>query len=89
MSLLTILEFPDPRLRKKAAPVESVDDALRNTLDDMVETMRMAPGVGLAAPQVDVSQRVIVVEFGDEYRAYQQQIPMLIPRVVAGSRPPE
>ena len=54
MTKLTILEFPDPRLRKKAVPVEVVDDALRAFIDDMFETMYDAPGIGLAATQVDM-----------------------------------
>ena len=52
MAKLKILEFPDPRLRKKAAPVEAVDDELRKLIDDMFETMYAAPGIGLAATQV-------------------------------------
>jgi peptide deformylase len=56
------LEFPDPRLRKKAAPVEVVDDALRAFIDDMFETMYAAPGIGLAATQVDFHKRVLVTD---------------------------
>jgi len=66
MALLTILEFPDKRLRKKAAPVEQVDDAIRALLDDMLETMYAAPGVGLAATQVNVQKRVIVIDVSEE-----------------------
>ena len=62
MAKLKILEFPDPRLRKKAAEVESVDDALRSLIDDMFETMYDAPGIGLAATQVDVHQRLLVTD---------------------------
>ena len=62
MAKLTILEFPDPRLRKKAAPVETVDDALRTLIDDMFETMYDAPGIGLAATQVDVHKRLLVTD---------------------------
>ena len=62
MAKLTILEFPDPRLRKKAAPVERVDDQLRALIDDMFETMYDAPGIGLAATQVDVHQRLLVAD---------------------------
>ena len=62
MAKLTILEFPDPRLRKKAAPVEQVDDALRALIDDMFETMYAAPGIGLAATQVDVHRRLLVAD---------------------------
>ena len=66
MSLLPILEFPDPRLRKKAEPVEHVDDALRKVLDDMVETMYHAEGIGLAATQVNVHQRMLVIDISEE-----------------------
>ncbi|MBT8100374.1 MAG: peptide deformylase [Gammaproteobacteria bacterium] len=62
MTKLTILEFPDPRLRKKAAPVEAVDDTLRALIDDMLETMYAAPGIGLAATQVDVHKRLLVTD---------------------------
>ena len=66
MTKLTILEFPDPRLRKKAAPVEVVDDALRTLIDDMFETMYDAPGIGLAATQVDVHKRLLVADVSAE-----------------------
>ena len=66
MSKLTILEFPDPRLRKKAAPVEVVDDALRAFIDDMFETMYAAPGIGLAATQVDFHERLLVMDISEE-----------------------
>jgi len=66
MAKLTILEFPDPRLRKKAAPVETVDDELRSLIDDMFETMYTAPGIGLAATQVDVHQRLLVSDISTD-----------------------
>lgn len=62
MAKLKILEFPDPRLRTKAAPVEAVDDELRKLIDDMFETMYAAPGIGLAATQVDVHRRLLVAD---------------------------
>jgi peptide deformylase len=62
MAKLRILEFPDPRLRTRAAPVEVVDDSLRQLADDMLETMYAAPGIGLAATQVDVHLRLLVVD---------------------------
>jgi peptide deformylase len=62
MSLLEIREYPDPILKQKAKPVEKVDDSIRQLLNDMTETMYAAPGVGLAAPQIGVSLRVIVVD---------------------------
>jgi len=66
MAKLTILEFPDPRLRKKAVPVEAVDDALRTLIDDMFETMYDAPGIGLAATQVDVHRRLLVADVSSD-----------------------
>jgi peptide deformylase len=63
MALLEIKTIPDQVLRRKAQPVEKIDDETRELIDNMVETMREAPGVGLAAPQVGISQRVIVVEY--------------------------
>jgi peptide deformylase len=62
MAKLKILEFPDPRLRTKATPVEVVDDALRAFIGDMFETMYEAPGIGLAATQVDVHKRLLVTD---------------------------
>ena len=66
MTKLRILEFPDPRLRKKAAPVAAVDDAVRTLIDDMFETMYEALGIGLAATQVDVHRRVLVADLSQE-----------------------
>jgi peptide deformylase len=66
MTKLVILEYPDPRLRKKAAMVPVVDDAVRQLADNMLETMYAAHGVGLAATQVDVHQRLIVLDVSEE-----------------------
>ena len=66
LSILTILEFPDERLRKKAAVVKTVDDKIKKLVDDMLETMYQSKGVGLAATQVDVHQRVIVIDVSEE-----------------------
>jgi peptide deformylase len=66
MALLQILYFPDPRLRARAKPVETVDDALRATLDDMFETMYAAPGIGLAATQVGIPRRFAVIDVSEE-----------------------
>jgi len=62
MAKLKILEFPDPRLRTKATPVEAVDDSLRVLIGDLFETMYDAPGIGLAATQVDVHKRLLVTD---------------------------
>ena len=73
MALLDILHFPDPRLRLKAKPVAAVTDAHRRLVEDMLETMYAAPGIGLAATQVGVTERVIVIDVSeerDEPRAY-------------------
>lgn len=66
MTVREIITLPEPVLRKKARKVSQFDKELDVLLDDMIETMRTAPGVGLAAPQVNVPLRVITVEFGDE-----------------------
>ena len=66
MAKLTILEFPDPRLRTRAAPVVAVDDSIRTLIDDMLETMYAAPGIGLAATQVNVHKRVLVADVSQE-----------------------
>ena len=66
MALRTILEFPDPRLRTRAQPVTRFDGELSELIRDMLETMYKAPGIGLAATQVDVHQRVIVIDISDE-----------------------
>jgi peptide deformylase len=69
LSILTILEFPDERLRKKAAVVDKVDNATRKLVDDMLETMYAAKGVGLAATQINVHQRIIVIDISEEKNA--------------------
>ena len=66
MSIREIITDPHPMLRRRAKKVTHFDDELHTLLDDMTDTMRNAPGVGLAAPQVNISKRVIAVEFGDE-----------------------
>jgi peptide deformylase len=69
LSILTILEFPDDRLRKKAAMVKTVDNSIKKLVDDMLETMYEAKGVGLAATQVNVHLRVIVIDVSEEKNA--------------------
>lgn len=66
MSILSILEFPDERLRKKAETVKQVDDKIKKLVDDMLETMYESHGVGLAATQVNVQQRVVVIDVSEE-----------------------
>ena len=65
MALLPILHYPDPRLHKVAAPVKVVDERIRRLVRDMAETMYAAPGIGLAATQVDVHERVLIVDISE------------------------
>ena len=66
MAILNILHYPDPRLRTVAQPVSRVDDTVRQLLDDMLETMYAAPGIGLAATQVNVDRRIVVIDISEE-----------------------
>lgn len=66
MAQLTILHYPDPRLRKLAQPVEAVDDYVRNLVNDMLETMYTAPGIGLAATQVNIQKRIVVMDVSED-----------------------
>jgi len=80
MALRTILEFPDPRLRKRAETVTRFDAALGTLIDDMLETMYAAPGIGLAATQVDVHQRVIVIDIS---REHNEPLVLVNPEILA------
>ena len=66
MSILSIITAPDPRLKLRAKPVKVVDNEIRRLMDDMLETMYLAPGIGLAAPQVGVLKRVLVLDVAKE-----------------------
>ncbi len=66
MALRPIVTMPDPVLKRKAKPITKFDKDLQTLIDDMIETMRDAPGVGLAAPQVDISEQLIVVEYSED-----------------------
>ena len=66
MAILNILEFPDPRLRTIAKPVAAVDTRIQQLVDDMFETMYDAPGIGLAATQVNVHERVVVIDISED-----------------------
>ncbi len=81
MALLPILRFPDPRLRKVAAPVTKVDDGIRRLAADMAETMYEAPGIGLAATQVDVHKQVIVIDVSE---GRDQLLVLINPELLAG-----
>ena len=80
MALLPILEFPDPRLRTRAQPVTQVDAALRALIDDMLATMYAAPGIGLAATQVNVHKRLLVLDVSD---ARNQPLALINPELIA------
>ena len=67
MSMLEILTFPDPRLRNRAEPVERVDAVVRRIVDDMFETMYAAPGIGLAATQVNIPRRIVVIDVSENH----------------------
>jgi peptide deformylase len=80
MTRLTILEYPDPRLRTIAQPVETVDDELRTLVDDMLETMYASKGIGLAATQVNVHRRLLVADVSEEQ---DQPLVFVNPEVVS------
>ena len=68
MALLPILHYPDPRLHKVASPVVAVDARIKKLVKDMAETMYAAPGIGLAATQVDVHERLLVIDISDDHK---------------------
>ena len=80
MALLNILRFPDPRLRNKATPIKEVTDKIRQLADDMLETMYEAPGVGLAAIQVNVKKRLIVIDISEDK---SQPLVLINPEVIS------
>lgn len=79
MAILDILHFPDPRLRNKAKPVKTVDDSVRRLVDDMLETMYEAPGIGLAATQVNDPRRVVVIDISE---AHDQPLCLINPEIL-------
>src|SRR5471032_1794684 len=84
MALLNVLVAPDPRLKVKAKHVDAVDDGVRRLMDDMLETMYAAPGIGLAAPQVGKPMRIIVVDIADKDET-PQPYRMVNPKIVDAS----
>ena len=80
MALLQILNFPDPRLRKKATTIKEVTDKIRKLADDMLETMYDAPGVGLAANQVNVQKRLIVLDISEDK---SEPLVFINPKIIA------
>ncbi len=85
MSIRKIVTIPEEILRKKAHKVTNFDKDLSNLVDDMFETMRKAPGVGLAAPQVAISQKVIVVEYSEEEDKKPKSYAVINPEIVKTS----
>ena len=83
MALIPIICIPDPVLRRVAAPVREVTDGVRQLLDDMAETMYDAPGIGLAGPQVNVSERLIVMDCGPDEAP--ELLKMINPEIVASA----
>ena len=82
MTKLAILRYPDPRLYTRAAPVQRFDQGLRKLVQDMAETMYAAPGIGLAATQVDVHQRLLIIDLSEAHNQLQVYInPEIIQRV--------
>ena len=84
MAIRPILTIPDPLLRKQAKPIERVDDELRRLMDDMLATMYDAPGIGLAAPQIGISRRLIVMDPAKE-EAPQTPVIMVNPKILVRS----
>ena len=82
MALLPILRYPDPRLHTRAAPVREVTDAIRKLIADMAETMYEAPGIGLAATQVDVHKRVVVIDVSEDKSGL---LALINPEIIARS----
>ena len=80
MAILDILHYPDKRLRTVAKPVEKVDDTIRKLVEDMFETMYLAPGIGLAATQVNVHQQIIVIDTSEDK---SQPLCLINPEIIA------
>jgi peptide deformylase len=80
MAILEILEFPDPRLRTRAQPVTEVDDSIRRMISDMFETMYAAPGIGLAASQVNFHKRMLVIDITEDRK---QPLVFINPQIIA------
>lgn len=85
MALREVVTIPDEVLRRKAHKVTNFDKDLSTLIDDMFETMRQAPGVGLAAPQIDISQRVIVVEYAEEEDEKTKSFAVINPEIIKTS----
>jgi len=82
MALLEILVYPDPRLRNKAKPVDHVNQSIQQLVDDMAQTMYAAPGIGLAATQVNITSRVLVIDISEEKNNLQA---FINPQIISAS----
>ena len=82
MAILEIVKYPDPRLKKVSTPVTKIDTRIKTLLADMAETMYAAPGIGLAAPQVGVNERVIVLDLGSDEEEDGTPIPARLYKIV-------
>jgi peptide deformylase len=82
MAVLQILRFPDPRLHRVAKPVAQVDDRVRQVVADLAQTMYAAPGIGLAATQVDIHERIVVIDVSD---THDQLVTLINPEIVGVS----
>jgi peptide deformylase len=89
MTVRNIVTNPHPVLRRKAVKVTNFDQDLLKLIDDMVETMREAPGVGLAAPQIGVSQRIVVVEYAEEENKQPKLYALINPEIIKPSEEKE
>ena len=87
MGIRTIITLPDPILRRKARPISTFDKDLQTLIDDMIETMREAPGVGLAAPQVGIAERLIVIEYADPPEEDEEEPKEVKPRLYVIANP--
>ena len=87
MGLRTIVTLPDPVLRRKARPVSTFDKNLQTLIDDMIETMREAPGVGLAAPQIGIPERLIVIEYADPPEEDEEEPKEVKPKLYVMANP--
>ena len=85
MAILPIIIAPDPVLKRRCLPVEAIDGGVRRLMDDMLDTMYAAPGVGLAAPQIGVHKRIIVADVSDHLRDNRAPLQMANPEIVAAS----
>jgi len=85
LAILNILTYPDPELKKISRPVEEVDDEITSLIDDMFETMYDAPGIGLAAPQVGVLKRIIILDIGERDGGQGAPMALINPEIISST----